>query len=270
MIPSAFFHAAVLSLVLPLAQGYWLPETLKRSAANSCVVPKNSTGGDDSPAFISTVKSCGPGSIIEFSAKETYYLMTPVVLNKLSNVEIIINGNVSLPPNVSYVESVVGNSNLYTGRWVKITGSGVTISGSQDPNSGWLIGHGEEWWPRPNNSNNLLRPHFLSLQVTGLRLRDLKVHNPVGWVFSLGGNDIHMTNTLLDARSNDPNAFPINTDGIDLSGSNVVIDGWKSWNGDDVINVSPPVMPHPFAITRCLAFRYCSVPHDLLYRESNA
>jgi galacturan 1,4-alpha-galacturonidase len=31
-------------------------------------------------------------------------------------------------------------------------------------------------------------------------------------------------------------------DGIDCSASNVVIDGWTSWNGDDVINVAPPAV----------------------------
>lgn len=92
-----------------------------------------------------------------------------------------------------------------------------------------------------NNSNNDYRPHFFSLSVTSLRLRDIKVYRPVAWVFSISGTDIYMTDTTLNARSDDPiGAFPFNTDGIDLSASNVVIDGWKSWNGDDVLNVSPP------------------------------
>lgn len=30
------------------------------------------------------------------------------------------------------------------------------------------------------------------------------------------------------------------TDGIDMSASNAVVDGWTSWNGDDIINVAPP------------------------------
>lgn len=92
-----------------------------------------------------------------------------------------------------------------------------------------------------NNSDNDYRPHLFSLKVTSLRLRDVKIYKPVAWVFSLSGTDIYMTNTTLDARSDDPiGAFPFNTDGMDVSATDVVVDGWTSWNGDDVLNVSPP------------------------------
>lgn len=230
---------------MSLAQAYWLPETLDY-AVDTCVVPKNTTGDDDSPSLVATVAACGDTSRIVFSQNETYNLLTPVSFTGLMNVEFVVSGNVSLPSNVSYVESVVGNSKLYPGRWFKVSSStGVTVTGSQDPSSGWFAGHGEEWWPAGNNSVNDYRPHFFSFSVTSLRLRDVKVYNPVAWVFSLSGTDIYMTNTTLDARSNDSvNAFPFNTDGIDLSASDVVIDGWTSWNGDDVLNVAPPVNTH--------------------------
>lgn len=235
-------YLAFLNLLISPAQAYWLPETLGYSV-NTCVVPKNTTGDDDSPSFVATVAACGDTSRIVLSGNETYNLLTPVSFTGLTNVEIVVNGNVSLPSNVSYVESVVGNSKLYPGRWIKVASStGVTVTGNQDPSSGWFVGHGEEWWPAANNSDNDYRPHFFSFSVTSLRLRDVKIYNPVAWVFSLSGTDIYMTNTTLDARTNDSiNAFPFNTDGIDLSASDVVIDGWTSWNGDDVLNVSPPV-----------------------------
>lgn len=221
--------------------GYWLPETLGYSVT-SCTVPKNTTGGDDSPSVKATVAACSNSSRIIFSGNETYNLLTPISFTGLANVEFVINGNISLSDNVTYVESVTANSDLYPGHWITISGStGVTFTGSQDPSSGWFVGHGEQWWPMVNNSVNAARPHFFSLSVTSLRLRDIKVYNPVAWVFSLSGKDIYMTNTTLDARSDDPvGAFPFNTDGIDLSGSDAVIDGWTSWNGDDVLNVSPP------------------------------
>lgn len=231
----------MLGLLSAHATAYWLPETLGYSV-NTCVVPKNTTGDDDSPSITATVEACSNASQIIFSGNETYNLMTPISFTDLTNVEFVINGNMSLPSNVSYVESVTNNSDLYPGHWITIKSStGVTFTGSQDPSSGWFIGHGEQWWPMVNNTNNGYRPHFFSLKVTSLRLRDVKVYNPVAWVFSLKGTDIYMTNTTLDARSTDPvNAFPFNTDGIDLSASDVVIDGWTSWNGDDVLNVAPP------------------------------
>lgn len=232
----------LLSACCALVTAYWLPETLGQETVTECTVPKNTTGDDDSPSITATVAACNNYSRIVFSDNETYNLMTPISFTKLNNVEFAINGNISLPSNVSYVESVVGNSKLYPGHWITISSStGVTITGSQDASSGWFIGHGEQWWPMANNSDNDYRPHFFSLKVTGLRLRDVKIYKPVAWVFSLGGTDIYMTNTTLDARSDDPaGAFPFNTDGMDVSATDVVVDGWTSWNGDDVLNVSPP------------------------------
>lgn len=235
------WYLTLLSLLLAPVEPYWLPETLEYSVT-TCVVPKNTSGNDDSPSLAATVAGCNESSQIILSSNETYNLMTPVSFTGLSNVEFLISGNVSLPSNVTYVESVVGNTDLYPGHWITVKSStNVTFTGSQDVSSGWFVGHGEEWWPMANNSDNDYRPHFFSFSVTSLRLRDIKINNPVAWVFSMGGADIYMTDTILDARSDDPiGAFPFNTDGIDLSASNVVIDGWKSWNGDDVLNVSPP------------------------------
>lgn len=243
MHPTILPSLAFLSLYLsPHAAAYWLPEALDYSVT-TCTVPKNTTGDDDSPSVTATVAACGNSSQIIFSGNETYNLLTPLILTGLSDVEFVINGNVSLSTNVSYVESVVGNSELYPGHWITVESStGVTFTGNaEDPSSGWFVGHGEEWWPMVNNSANDHRPHFFYFSVTSLRLRGIKIYNPVAWVFSMSGKDIYMTNTTLDARSSDNYAaYPFNTDGIDLSGSNVVIDGWTSWNGDDVLNVSPP------------------------------
>ncbi|KAK7748189.1 hypothetical protein SLS53_001444 [Cytospora paraplurivora] len=232
---------ALLTIIPAFATAYWLSE-IPETFFTTCIVPKNTTGDDDSPSVTATVAACSNNSLIIFSGNETYNLLTPVSFTGLENVEFAINGNISLPSNVSYVESVVGNSKLYPGHWITIKSSiGITFTGSEDATSGWFIGHGEKWWPLANNSDNKYRPHFFSFKVTSLRLRHVKIHNPVAWVFTLSGTDIYITNTTLDARSEDPiNAFPINTDGIDLSGTNVVIDGWTSWNGDDIINVSPP------------------------------
>lgn len=241
MLMPYLLSVALPSLLLHPVQAYWLPETLDYSVA-TCIVPKNTSGKDDSPSFAATVARCNESSQVILSGNETYNLLTPVSFTGLQNVEIVINGNVSLPSNVSYVESVVGNSELYPGRWITIQSStNITLTGSQDASSGWFIGHGEEWWPMVNNTDNDYRPHFFGLSVTSLRLRNIKVYNPVAWVFAISGTDIYMTDTTLDARSDDPfGAFPFNTDGIDLSASDVVIDGWTSWNGDDVLNVAPP------------------------------
>ncbi|KAL0944724.1 exopolygalacturonase C 1 [Colletotrichum truncatum] len=228
-----------LTLLASLASGYWLPETLGKGQFKTCVVPKSK--GDDSPTIISTVQSCGANSRIVFSAGTEYSLLTPLKFSHLTNVEFSIEGNLTLSDNPATVSAVVQNRSVYPGHWITVSNSqGVTFTASGTSGGGWIIGHGDKWWPSATDSSNNGRPHFFSFGVTGLRLRGLKVLNPVAWVFSMGGNDVYMTDTLLDARS--MSAFPFNTDGIDVSASNVVIDGWKSYNGDDIINVSPPAV----------------------------
>jgi galacturan 1,4-alpha-galacturonidase len=231
---------ALLPCVASLTSAYWLPETLKACSFKTCIVPKNQTvDGDDSPGIMATVKNCGSNSRIVFSANTTYNLWTPISFAGLTNIEFLIDGNLTLPANVSQVEAVVGNSKLYPGHWVTVTNSqGVTFTGTEDNDGGWWLGHGDLWWPDPNTSNNNARPHFFSFKVTSLRLRRMKIFKPVAWCFSISGSDVYMTDTILDARSD--NGFPFNTDGIDMSASNAVVDGWTSWNGDDIINVAPP------------------------------
>ncbi|KAK8038979.1 polygalacturonase [Apiospora rasikravindrae] len=224
-------------VLVSVASAYWLPETL--NGAKTCIVPKNETGTDDTPNIVKTTAECGDHSRVVFEKGTTYSLWTPLQLKSLSNVEFVFNGNVSLPDNVSYVESVVADTSIYPGRWINFQGTNVTLTGSEDPEGGWFIGHGELWWPGgAANSVNKGRPHFFSLKVDYLRARHLKVWKPVAWVFSMGGSHVWMTDTLIDARSDD--GFPFNTDGIDMSASNSLIDGFTIYNGDDLINVAPP------------------------------
>lgn len=201
----------LLGLLPGLAAAYWLPEDPNSGLKNTCIMPKNTTaGGDDSPGIVAAVAACGSNSRVIFSSCVTYNLWTPVTFSNLNNVEFVINGNLTLPPNVTQVEAVVSNGHIYPGHWITVSGTGVTITGTKTNRGGYFIGHGDLWWSAGvADSTNSRRPHFFSFKVTSLRLRDLKILNPVGWVFSIGGNDIYMTNTLLDAKSND--GFPFNT-----------------------------------------------------------
>ncbi|KAH8662133.1 exo-polygalacturonase [Xylariales sp. PMI_506] len=226
-------------LLASTGSAYWLPETQSK-CVKTCQVPKNSTeGGDDTPGITAAVTACGDSSRVVFSAGTTYNLLTPLQLTSLTNIELVFNGNLTLPDNITYVEQVVGDTSIYPGHWITIKGTNVTLTGNKDPGDGWFVGHGELWWPAGTaDSENDYRPHFFSLSVANLRARDLKVWKPVAWVFSMGGSYVWMTDTLVDARSDD--GFPFNTDGIDMSASNSLIDGFTIYNGDDMINVAPP------------------------------
>jgi galacturan 1,4-alpha-galacturonidase len=195
-------------LLASSAAAYWLPEEPNSGLQKTCVVPKST--GDDSPGIMSTVAACGSNSRVVFTAGVTYNLDTPLQFSNLKNVEFVFNGNLSLPDNVTAVEAVVQNTHLYPGHWITVSSStGVTFTGtgSKDSSGGYFIGHGDLWWPNVNDSANNNRPHFFSFKVTSLRLRGLKILKPVAWVFSLGGEDVYMTDTVLDARSDDGFAF---------------------------------------------------------------
>ncbi|TIC99104.1 putative exopolygalacturonase C [Colletotrichum higginsianum] len=234
--PNPFLQLVLFATVV---SGYWLPETVGKDRFKTCIVPKSN--GDDSPVIISTVKSCGANSRIVFSTGTEYSLLTPLKFSGLTNVEFSLEGNLTLSDDPGTVSAVVQNRTIYPGHWITVGNSkGVTFTATNAPDGGWINGHGDKWWSRAGDSSDGGRPHFFSFDVTGLRLRGLKILNPVAWCFSMGGQDVYMTDTLLDARS--MSGFPFNTDGIDVSASDVVIDGWTSYNGDDIINVSPPAV----------------------------
>ncbi|RAL58962.1 hypothetical protein DID88_009253 [Monilinia fructigena] len=202
-------------------------------------MPYNSSPDvDDSPAITTAVNLCGSNATIHFLPNITYNLLTPLSFKNLSNVNFYFQGNISLSENVTAVQEVVNNTRIYPGRWITIKGTNVTFQGTKDKTGGWFLAHGEKWWSNPNDAQQGGRPHWFGFSVTGLWIRNLKIHHPVGWVFAIGGSDVEMRNVYIDAKSS--NGYPFNTDGIDLSGSNVLIDGLEIHNGDDAINVSPP------------------------------
>ena len=72
---------------------------------------------------------------------DTATFSTPVNFGQLKNVEIAMEGNLELPQNIPYVQSVV-NASGGSVRWFTASGTNVTVSGSQDPDWGWIDGAG--------------------------------------------------------------------------------------------------------------------------------
>ncbi|KAF2101697.1 glycoside hydrolase family 28 protein [Rhizodiscina lignyota] len=205
------------------------------SAKKSCVMPKSKSGGDDTPGIVKAISQCGNDSSFWFSAHQTYNLYTPLNLSNLGNVEFLFESNITIPKNVTEVQAIVNDTSVYPGHWITIKGSNIVFKGSGRGGEGWFLAHGEEWWA---TGNQIARPHWFSFNGNDLQIMNLNILNPVAWVFSIGGTNIHMKNLVLDARST--NGFPFNTDGVDCSASNVLIENFDVANGDDVINVSPP------------------------------
>jgi len=153
----------------------------------------------------------------------------------LTNVEVVIEGNLTLPTDVAYIQSVVGAS-TFSGHWFRFNGgTNVILRGSTDKNWGWTDSHGQLWW---NNNNLVNRPHGWGLsKITNVIVRDMKLWQPIAWSYAISGSkNVHAFHNVIHAKSNGT-GFPFNTDGIGGGADTVLIE--RNWivNGDDCITV---------------------------------
>ncbi|TFK47002.1 pectin lyase-like protein [Heliocybe sulcata] len=197
--------------------------------ANGCDVA-HTDGEDDTPNIYQALQDCPSGPIV-FSANTTYNIFSPVELNH-SDYSVSILGNLSFPTNMTAVQAAV-NASTNGGFWIQLNGENVNVTGSEDPWSGWIVGHGQQWW---DAYNQVARPRTFSFAVNNGYLYNLKFYKPIAWVVSLAtASNVYAGNILIDARSN--GSFPFNTDGIDGSGSNLLVEDAIIYNGDDAFTV---------------------------------
>ncbi|KAG6821856.1 hypothetical protein H0H92_000473 [Tricholoma furcatifolium] len=76
----------------------------------------------------------------------------------------------------------------------------------------------------------VLRPQLATFNVTNGHMKNLKVIKPIAWGWCLPGKNLHVEHHYVDAKPtnatrDDTISFPFNTDGFNLSGQNITIDG---------------------------------------------
>ncbi|TFK29078.1 pectin lyase-like protein [Coprinopsis marcescibilis] len=197
---------------------------------------------DDSTAILHTVKKCSRNSIIEFTPGN-YSLFTPVSFLGLDNVTFLLNGNIILPSNITRVQveinSTLNQPATYAIPWIYIQGTNVQVIGSESFEFGRFYSFGQQWW---DLGIRTLRPHLATFNVTNGVLKNLKIIKPIAWGWSIPGQNIHISNHFVDAKPDnatrdDTISFPFNTDGFNLSGKNITVDGYYGHNGDDCVSV---------------------------------
>lgn len=105
------------------------------SNTTTCVVAsqyKSSNGtASDAAAIAAAFTDCSTNAIIEFSEGVDYNVFEPVKATSLSNVTIVLKGNLNLPQNISYVQSLVSaaGGSLY---WFQLKGTNVQLLGTPD------------------------------------------------------------------------------------------------------------------------------------------
>ncbi|KAG8854108.1 hypothetical protein FRB96_007814 [Tulasnella sp. 330] len=140
--------------------------------------------------------------------------------------------------------NVLGNITFGVSNWVgplfEIEGTSVTFNG----NGYTFDGNGPSYWDGLGGNGGVTKPKFMKVKNSGI-FRNLKVLNAPVAAFSLG-NDYPLTIdtiTIDDSLGDQPNAnsdgLPAghNTDGFDVSTSNVVIQNSIVMNQDDCLAI---------------------------------
>jgi Glycosyl hydrolases family 28 len=212
----------------------------------TCVVPSKylSSNGtaDDSPAIASALAKCSKDAVITFCEGVDYNILNPISAKNLSNVEIQMRGNFHLPKNITAVQNLVNTSNALTYSttlyWITLAGPSIDYIGTDNVTNGWIDSYGQAWWDlNPvNGTGTPLRPHLFSFNTTNGSLQHFKSRKPIAWNVQLVGNNITVSDAIIDAYSTTA-SFPFNTDGFDVTGTNIKITNSVIFNGDDSIAV---------------------------------
>uniref|UniRef100_A0A0W0FJ62 galacturonan 1,4-alpha-galacturonidase n=1 Tax=Moniliophthora roreri TaxID=221103 RepID=A0A0W0FJ62_MONRR len=207
------------------------------AAWNTFVVP-HTPGQDDTPALVAGLANRTSDVTILFEKGITYNILTPVRFPTFQNVEVRIEGNITLPDNIATVQGtfqrpLAPRSEInalcqllsalrfdFPGHWCNgiffklriITyikplrfsfsgGTNVTLRGSTDCNWGWVDAHGQAWWDAKELNN---RPHgWIFGKINGGAIRDMKLWKPIAQSFSMkGSSNIHVFNNRIFALSN--------------------------------------------------------------------
>lgn len=234
-------RATVLALVSSFALGAPNYQRSDTSRPRHCTVSSSNGTADDTPAALKAFAECATDSIIVFDKGVDYNIFTPISATNLSNVEIQVNGNLHLPQNIAEVQSIVNRTNRVTyadgQHWFTFKGPNIDYTGSSDINNGWINSYGQAWWDaNPVNGSGIdSRPHLMSFKTTGGSLKYFKSRKPIAWNVQVGGDDIEISRAFIDAEST--GSFPFNTDGFDVTATNVRITDSVIYNGDDAVAI---------------------------------
>jgi polygalacturonase len=238
MLPSAFLCILALATQIT-AQS---PGTYNRHCIiNSQYTASNGTA-DDSPAIASAFAQCSTNATITFSEGVDYNVFTPISASNLSHVTIEVYGNLHLPQNITYIQALFnsttyasGSSNLY---WFAFSGPGIKYVGTSNVTTAWIYSYGQAWWDANTYPGTGLsgRPHLLLFNTTQGSISHFKSRKPIAWNVQLLGSDISVSDSVIDAYSTS-GSFPFNTDGFDVTGTEITITNSVIYNGDDAIAV---------------------------------
>ena len=237
-IASYFLRAAFLFLVATsVSQSISTPSRNKTCTISSGYESSNGRG-DDSPAIAAAFAECSENAEIIFSEGANYNVFHPIEATNLSNVAINVQGNLHLSQDITAVQTIVNASSSGNVYWFTFSGSSIDYIGSKNVSNGWIYSYGQAWWDaNPVNGTGIGgRPHLMSFSTTDGSMQSFKSRNPIAWNVQLTGANVSVSDSIIDAYST-TGSFPFNTDGFDVTGTDITITNSVIYNGDDAIAV---------------------------------
>ena len=227
----------LLALFLPLV---WARSVSPRDfGANESVSLAQATR--NSAAIEKAFAAAGAGGTVVVGAGETYVVMQSAMAG-LENATLVLDGRLVVWNTISDWPDVPkgdgANVVLYFAN-----ATNLSISGS-----GVIDGQGYDWWWWAILGGKRKRPHLLRVErCRGLKLSGVTFLNGPGEHINLynvldtvvTGINITVDVERIKKLGLSLPTFPLNTDGIDVSGSNILIENSYIKNFDDAIAVKP-------------------------------
>jgi galacturan 1,4-alpha-galacturonidase len=168
----------------------------------TCYVPARGGGLDDSQAIYSAFKACNNGGTVAF-LETKYTIAQHLDLTFLNAVDVSIQGEISINPNVQYwvlhaFQYAYQGSSLF---W-KFGGNDVNIYGG-----GTINGNGQAWWDILPTNSTIIRPHLIGIiGLHGGSVSNLNLINPPNWFhFVANSSDLIFDRMRMTAISNNTN-----------------------------------------------------------------
>jgi hypothetical protein len=117
------------------------------SYTTTCIV-NHSEGKDDTPNFLNAFSRCSKDATIVFREGINYNAWTPVQFHNLSNVKVLVQGNIHLPSDVATIQDKINSTSnprsTYATPWFYFQGDKVQILGSKKPKWGQFQSYGQQ------------------------------------------------------------------------------------------------------------------------------
>lgn len=223
--------AATLTIATPAAPVPTLP-VIPSGIFNVTAYGATGDGVTDNTAAIQAAiaaSDAAGGGTVELPPAAGAYLSGPITLSSNTNFQIDGGATLQALPFGTYPKSLTAPAHFIT---IASGATNVELSGS-----GIIDGNGAAWWASFNAGTISARPRLVQItKATNLLFTGITFRNSPNFhlAFSGANNNVTIFGVTISAPGDSPN-----TDGMDVAGTNFLIQGCSVADGDDNIVAKP-------------------------------